>query len=343
MGSYNITCGLSGQVIATGDKCRVIPILQQSTFSKVGLTLGDLELGMYGVANTTCHPGSHWSPITGFISGVYEDYGHILPDDTTANRLVMADFFGRLLRDSPVVSQGENACHDVPFNLPAFMAAKTPLLALRYQEAGRFEPVNLDGVSFDLLETVWDYIWEVAEEHRLFLRDSGRVRPLQFAAFHSAATDYLITWTSDSKGWDGASYELGALLKRNLTEMGQRAAELRATDSEKKFYYRMQLRDGLNLNLSSGASSVLLPFTHGHMSWIDQLLDEGLPFPDFVERMRPSMEGVYILKGMDDLNLKFSPIVYAGQDYENGQGKAFAKFVGNVAKAVTKGCAARFE
>lgn len=52
--------------------------------------------------------------------------------------------------------------------------------------------------------------------------------------------------------------------------------------------------------------------------------------------MRPSMVGVYVLAGMNGLNLKFSPIVSAGQDYDNSHGDALAKFITAVAKVVTK-------
>lgn len=338
MGSFCIECGVSGQVIADDDKCLAIPIIQQSTFRPVEMTLDGQAYSLYGVANSTCYPGAHWAPIGGFVTGKYADYGRIEADDTPTNRRAMVDFFVELVRNAPVVAQGENSCHDIPFDIKAFIADKAPVLAERLRTLRRYDHVDPVGLDFTELATIWEHLWDVTHEHRLFCRDhSSRIRPLQFAAFHRVSFDHLVQYTNGLKGWHGESYELGAYLKRQLEELSTEAAGLTDEDAgSKKFFLRMRLRDQLSLHMSDCVHKLLLPYMGEHLDLLDKHLDEGVSLEDYIEAMRPSMEGVYALKGMECLNLKFSPVVYAGQDYDNTQGREVAKFVSAVSKEITK-------
>jgi hypothetical protein len=49
-----------------------------------------------------------------------------------------------------------------------------------------------------------------------------------------------------------------------------------------------------------------------------------------------SLKDRYVVRGLAELNLKLSPIVYASQDYSNEIGKAYAKFVRSVSSTVNK-------
>ena len=42
------------------------------------------------------------------------------------------------------------------------------------------------------------------------------------------------------------------------------------------------------------------------------------------------------MSGLDSLNLKISPIVYATQDYDNSIGRDYAKFIRTVSSKVSK-------
>lgn len=334
MGSFCISCGVSGQVIADDDKCVVLPVIQQSTFEPVEMTLGGQTYSLLGVANSTCHPGSHGAPKGGFVTGTYADYGCICPDDTVTNRRVMVEFFVGLVKNSPVVEKGSNSCHDIPFDIKAFIADKAPVLKGGLSLVSCFDSGFLEELDFDELVTIWNYVWECTQEHRLFCRDgSGRIRPVQFAAFHSVSFRHLVEYAMGLKGWNDEPYELGAFLKRQLTELEEKEVD---ASEDKKFFLRLRVRDRLTLNMSDSVNSLLYPFLDEHFDLLDKYLDERLEFEDYVEAMRPSMEGVYALKGMSCLNLKFSPIVYAGQDYDNSQGRAIAKLVSSISKDINK-------
>lgn len=343
MGSFNIACNASGQVIAEGEKCWVIPLIQQSTFKPVQMMENDTEHILFGIANSTCHPDAFWQPMTGFVSGVYADYGYVEPDDTPVNRCVMVEFFFSMYRKTPIVFQGENSVHDVPFDLKAFIAEKAPSLQF-FSELNWYSRVrDFENLSFDDLAAVWRYIWDVAEEHRLFGADpSGNIRPVQFGAIHHRTFDHMVALTSKHTNYLDESYKPADFLRRELEDLTQQVEEvLKDADlsADKKagttFYIRNQFSERLRMGLS-GSFRLIYPFMEEISSLLGKHLDDGLPFDKFVEGMLPVLNNVYVLAAMDSLNLKFSPLVYAGQDYDNSIGQAYAKFVSAVSKDITK-------
>ena len=171
MGSFCISCCASRQTIADDDACMVIPLHQASTFTAAEMTLAEQHYSLFGVSNNTCHLNSFWEPIGGFITRHYADYGRIAPEDTRANRQNMGEFFNMLLQGAPVVSPGENRSHDVPFDIKSFMAENTPALAERLFNLKWLQHAQLDDVPFEELNELWNYVWNVAEENRLFCRN----------------------------------------------------------------------------------------------------------------------------------------------------------------------------
>lgn len=336
MGIFCISCGVSGQVIANHDKCAVLPLIQQSTYNPVEMTQDGKSFSFYGIANSNCGPDAHWAPFGAFVTGEYADYGGINPDDTVTNRRAMADFFVRLVKDAPVVKQGQNSSHDVPFDIATFIQSNAPVLAERISALPPFRQVALDGLVFEELVAVWEYVWTATQRHRLFCRASGVIRPIQFAAFHQQAVNHLVEIASAQSRMD-YSYELSAFLQRQLDELAADTAETPegCDTSAENAFLRLRLCERLNLNVQ-GATAMLYPFLRHHHALLKRHLDEGIPFEDYVESMRPSMEGIYVYKAMEYLNLELSPIQYAGQDYSNRQGQARAQFIAAVAEDIAK-------
>ncbi|WP_109016000.1 hypothetical protein [Novimethylophilus kurashikiensis] len=309
------------------------------------MSIGDRDLSMPGIANSSCYPGCYWEPMSAFVSGTYDDdYYRINPDDTAVNRRAMANFFLELYRNAPVVKVGKNPTHDVPFNIQAFIAEKAPSLEKAVQGLKWFMTVDqVDGLKSDELVKVWEYVFSVSSQHRLFCNAHGMIRPVQFAAFHHVTFDNLVQLTSGFKTYSGDSYELSELLRRELDTLEAKLQEVLANDEydeTKKLSYayvhRSNFQSELKLNMSDSVHNILYPFNGEQFDLLGKYLDEGMPFDEYVEAMRPTMAGVYALAGMNALNLKFAPFVTAGQDYDNSQGTAYAKFVTSVSKAINK-------
>ena len=335
MGSYCITCSASGQVIAEGDPCVAVPIIQQSTFNPVELMLDDQPYSLYGVANTTCYPGSHWAPKGAFVTGTYADYGYIDPEDTPTNRRAMAELFRTLWKNAPIVKEGKNPSHEIPFDLKTFAGIAAPTLAERISASRTYDNVNIDGVPFPELQRTWEYVWGVANEHRLFCRDgSMRIRPLQFAAFHRVTFDHLVAFTNKQVGWDNTSFALDAFLLRQIAELTEEEAA--PNGKSQAFFMREAFIERLKLGMSDSVGNALLPFREDVYRLLTARMDTGLSQAEFLADMTPIMAGVYSIAAMNQLNLRFNPIIYAGQDYDNRQGKAIAKFISGVSREVTK-------
>lgn len=338
MGSFCITCGASGQVIADDDQCVALPILQQRTFTPAEMTVKGKAERLYGVSNSTCGPDAFWAPHGGLITGTYADYGHIDPADTPLNRRAILGLVLQLRQDAIVISLGQNECHDVPFDLQTFMASDAPVLAAQLQGIRWLDEFDVSKLDFEELTRLWQYICDVASENRLFSLGYEQVaRPLQFAAFHQEAVDHLIGYASGLPAWPEGTYALGGYVQRLLADAEKHMASFQGPKLSRDWLIYTQIREGLTLRQSATAvHSLLFPFMGEHQSLLEAYLAKQLSFEEFIAVLQPTLEGVYLMKALDELGIRLSPLVYAGQDYDNSQGQAFAKFVTAVADKVTQ-------
>lgn len=332
MGSFCISCGVSGQTIADDDKCWVVPILQGATHEPVALTFGEKKFSMFGAPGSTTSPGEQWSPVGGFIEGVYADYGRVQPVDTPRNRLLMLDFFRTVAGKSASAAEGKNSAHDIAFDFAAFLSGMPPTLASAIQksEYAAVDAAALAEHQFEDMAAIWDYVWHAAWESRLFCMDNiGRMRPLQFAAFHGVTFDHLVGHAQNLKNLRGEPYDLPGYLEKNVRSF----PDLKPSQQESRAAY--SLRESLRLGMNDGLHALLYPFWDEQEACITEYLKGQISLKELAQKLWNSMEGVYALKAMDELNLKFTPYAYAGQDYSNEQGKALAKFISKVSKQVS--------
>ncbi|MNR71578.1 hypothetical protein D3C71_22090 [compost metagenome] len=346
MGSFNITCCASRQTVIPGALCRVIAIEQSSSYRPVSMKQQDEEFSAFGIANSSCYPDAFWGPFGGFIEAKYHDYGQVELVMNAHTRASVVELVAELLKKAPTVLEGENSSHDLPFDLPAFLQESAPRLYQALATAPRCDMPEVDE-SFDSeLVACWDHVWEVAQEHRLFVRNHfGAVRPLQFAVFHEAAFQTLVTLRSSGTSWgkqprDPRSFVLRTLeeLKKQAAEHQERRAKARAEAgapsdaSEDAIFTRWMVADRLCERLNQiGRSEGSGGFLHRSASDLVAAHVEGkLALEQLLEQLVPLLAPCYAVGGMDELNLKFTPIEYAGQDYSNSIGQAYAHFVGQV-------------
>ncbi len=350
MGSFNTACFVSRQTIASGDACMVTPIMMQSTYRPVELTYGEETSQQYGPCSSTCYPTRFWKPVGSFFEAEYDDYGRVTLTDSKVNRFRLKEFIREALQMTPVVAQGENQYHDVAYDLVKFMTEKAPAL-LAYLTAKRGEelPAYDGDLFFAQGVACWEYIYEVAQEQRMFWRDyKGVMRPMNFAIMHRAAFDGLVAMTNAWVGWDKESYEMRTFFDRALGEAKQRMAELDAEAegasdmNEKqrkhmrKYFAFDRFREAMRRVGGSEGSSY--PSEHVvYMEASDAYLDGKLTDDQLFDIMKPWLEIRYACSGLEALNLHFEPIVYASQDYSNEIGDSYAKFVAKVNAQVTRG------
>lgn len=338
MGSFNTTCFASNQTIAPGDACRVILLRQQHGYQPVALTRGEEAQAAYGITSSTCYADSFWQPKGNFIQAVYDDYGQVKLSFDARTRGQLLGLFQYLLSEGWHSAQGENSCHDVPFDLPAFLAEKAPGMASLFN---RGEVPWQDGQLDEELAACWDYVWDVVREHRLFGGHYGGPRPLQFALLHEHAYQALVAMTARSTGWDGTSYEPESYLRHAIAG-AQKECQSDPADrdnAEMDLAMRaMTLGSALREALARGAGSSSLDTTLSlGISRLARAHVKGeLSEDELVARCKPALEDCYAIGGLNALNLRFAPQIYAPQDYSNGIGQAYAAFVAQVSCQVTR-------
>ena len=86
MGSFNIRCFASNQIIAEGNACRIIPIVQSSSFKRAEVSYGDKTYLVSGASNSSCSASSLWGQASAMLEGKYTDCGTFELSCTPLNR-----------------------------------------------------------------------------------------------------------------------------------------------------------------------------------------------------------------------------------------------------------------
>lgn len=333
MGSFNTFCMVSHQVITPGAKVVLLPIEQQSTYRPVEISKNGEKQSQYGFAHTTCYPTAFWGYSGPMIRAQYDDYGRFKIEKTSANEANMLSFFCHLLRDSFKTQQGENKSHDHAFDMKQLFDEKK-------------------SYSFKELENIWDDVWKVMQENRLFVANyQGEPRNLQCAVIHQAAAEHLIERVNSSISHNGQSYEKKAYFTRYVQGYLTRLVE-RFKDKNKPFedmflFFSTQIASLSSYGVGEQENCHL---SHHYNNWnaiMDTLESFMKDNPDarelsedvihtLFEHFQPQIEHRYLHTALDWFDLKLSPMIYASQDYDNRIGKDYAKLVKTISERVNK-------
>ena len=332
MGSFNTTCFASQQTIIPGAKCLILPISQQSTFDSVSLEKDAEQTTAWGIANTTCHPSCFWSHAGPIVRGTYYDYGCYKLEDSSENMAALTSLFKDLLNDAYITHQGENECHEIPFNMQALYNPK-------------------QAYTFEQLREIWDKVWEATQENRLFIQDHrGTPRPFQFATMHEKTAQYLIDTVAASSDYRGQSFEQKAYLKAYVqskiiyvTKLVGTYTNKRSNDALSFFWMQLARLEGYRIGEQEGT---YLANFYDHYNAVQDILDNAAKHktdlaqvPDTLvealfEVFKPQLDHRYLHTGLDRLNIKLSPTVYAGQDYDNSTGNDYLAMITAVNAAI---------
>lgn len=340
MGSFNTTCFATNQTIAPGDKCRILPISQQSTYSPVTLAYGEKTEAHYGVTSSTCYPDSFWKPAGTWLEAEYDDCGSSKLLQGPQTRVRLLSFFDQVLMRCPNVAEGENTRQDIAFDFASFLSTEAPgVHQLLQAKDSFFEVETLDSSALDEeLDACWDYIFEVAAENRLFIQDyRGIPRPLQFAVLHERTYQALLETVSTRLDRDGGTVDMAEFLERSLVKAVAAEETLKADFGEpfplEGWFFSDSLRESFR-NLGDPGARELESAVLAQLS--KKFIRGTLSLPDFVEAFKPHLADRYLFAALLELNLRFSPMVYATQDYSNDVGQAYAALTAKVSQQITK-------
>lgn len=343
MGSFNTTCFASQQTIAPGDVCVVVPIIQRSTYKPAEGTFRGQPVRLHGITSSTCYPTAFWRPAGGFFDATYDDYGRFTLLESPANLRRLVSFLRYVLGNTPKVELGENQYHDLAFDFPAFLAEKAPeldawLATERNKKQGQ-EPYDA-ALLFKQAHECWDYVWEVGAEHRLFATSyGGNLVPLEFAVMHRAAYDVLVAQAEDMRGWDDAPMQQRVFFDR-LFDKAASHSNIGDEPAMQAVWFNSSLRQELQAmghfeGISYPDESELLRDVS--RDFLAGKLDKDQLF----ELLKPQLDARYAITSLLALNIKVTPMVYAGQDYDNAIGRNYAKFIRAASAAVNRSVRAK--
>jgi hypothetical protein len=355
LGSYNTTCFASQQTIAPGDECYIWPIIQQSGYDAVELVHHDTVHHVYGVTHSICYPTRFWNPYGCLIAGKYNDYGSFALTDTPLNRLRIFHLLASIYAQNLVVREGENKSHDVAFDfrvkaqelapglyplLDKFSRSLSPMMVA----LAKMPPEILQkDHTFPELEAMWDYIWDVSSEHRLFgISTLQFVRPVQFAVMHCMVYEKLIALTEEGYSWKKVSLvrrtfleSAFALAREDRKEFMAKHAAMDKLELMVPLMYKDWLRE--HLSAAGHMPGVFYYSEAMELAWIEDAAESGSAFEhQRMERLVPALDIRYVLGGLERLNVHLSPMVYAGQDYSNELGRGYAAFVREISAEVSR-------
>lgn len=355
MGSFNTTCFVTRQTIAPEEVCWIAVVKQSSGFSPVRAAYRGQEHSVEPLTDSNCYATRFWAPVSGFLQATYDDYGRFKLARTPENGLKLMHFLLEAGHQMAVTYRGENPSHDLPFDLLKCAKEKAPGLYAALTAQGR-APTSADQppeASFDELDEVWDALFEVMQENRLFWANYRQVlRPLQVAVMHDAAYRGLVSQMASNTDYRGNSLQLTDVFARAVQEAKEHAdkisakmaeqekAPATAADAEKsRRMHRYMQETALVENLTRIGQGSNLRFA-GEQDLLREAIGEHtegrLNEKGLFERVLTWLEGRYVCAGLESFNLHFEPMVYAPQDYSNDIGKAYTQFVQETCREVTR-------
>jgi hypothetical protein len=355
LGSFNTTCFASQQTIAPGDECYVWPIIQQSGYTPVELVHKEETHAVHAVTYSTCHPNRFWTPYGCLIAAKYDDYGSVALTDTPLNRQRIFHLLCSLYAQNLVVREGENKSHDVAFDFRSEAAKLAPNLLShldRFKRSGSPMMVALAELPLEVLQEdhafpelveLWNAMWHVSQEHRLFgISTLQFLRPVQFAVMHRAAYDRLIALAEEGRSWNRSSLVRRPFLQSALAQAREdrntfmlKHATLDKLDLMASIMYKDWLREHLS---AAGTISGVFYYQEAlELAGITTAEEPGsAEEQQLIERLVLALDMRYVLEGLSRLNLHLGPIVYAEQDYSNAIGQDYAAFVQGISEKITR-------
>lgn len=322
-----------------------MPILREGNYDPVEVEYDGKKEKLFGAAHSDCYPGAYWTPYGAFLECEYADYGDVEIKHTTPNIKNLFWFLTRVLQSSPVVFQGENSSHDLPFNFEEFLKKETPALATlllsdkaSYGLKTRVDIKIQESLFEDALKA-WKYVWDISDKHRLFGANwKGQLHPVRFAVLHKHAFKGIIQWVSRTPSLHRRSRTMKAIFKEALEKMEKTRAIFDDKDDKYGVNLMMVAQSFMEgIKIIGHPSCVRNPDEFDYcLPSVTALLKGEVSEAELFKTIKPCLEFRWVMEGLEDLYLRLVPMTYSGQDYSNEAGVQYAALVQKTKEAIAK-------
>lgn len=337
MGSFNIKCMATGQVIAREERCRVLALNQAASYAEATLQYDGAEHKRHAVRQYASKPSCMWEPMTAFLSGKYDDMGMVKLDATQENRASLAVFFNEMYRSAPVTLPGDDNNRGIGFDFQAAVAEKAPKLhAALSAQKHFFQTLRTEELDMTEAMVLWDVVQAAVQENRVYYVGGSQViRQVEFGVVHETSFRRLVALAEGLRTRDGdLIYAREVYIPVAFEQL--KAEMVNVEDDGKRFFKKDNFRGRLHFCMASELTRpVHWPFRDYLEAGVDQVIDEGKPVSVFLEHCKVVLDCLYAFKGLDLLSIEFTPISYMGQDEENFTGQRYADFVAGAAAEIT--------
>jgi len=257
----------------------------------------------------------------------YGDFGRGELVASDSNRLWLSALYDALLGDATITEAGSNEFHQHPFDFRRFVLERglVPQTDARRPSQGQ-TPLS-DAEFFRQAKIWWDELMKVMWEDRVFMRAPAtkRPRPFTFAVLHGDAAEQL--WQLEREARDGRNrLQPLTFFARALSVAHTVARKLASQGHSYERTAAYVLRSQLELLADD------LRYVPGAIQVVSGRLDrvsaESKDPEQLFPLFRAYVEFGYLLRGLDAVGITIKPRVFAGEDFDNSKGRAFAKFVG---------------
>lgn len=352
MGNFNYLCAASQQVIQENDRCYVLPIIQQTSYSARTLKLNGKTIKVPGVSRHHCYPDCQWTWLGNFLEATYTDRCTFELLNTVSNQVRMFFLAFTLVNKSAIAHDGSVL---PSFDIKTFISDKHPKLfeALTaatptYEsEWHLIVPANLDE-HFESLAAVFDYVHEGSIHSMVYVessKDDKTVTAVQFAVYHGVVFDKLVQMAEAEKG-TLQNFFIKGLPQTEPPQAGGKLAALYdalQSDLEQMFGPTVaQARDFLNHEIGSTMfwlvrhlQQALYYAPHGQHGEYEEVAlgiarrDPAVPVEEaFFEAARAVLEARFALNTLGREHLLITPM------RTGHSGEEYAQFISDAAELV---------
>ena len=345
MGSFNIKCTATGQVIASKDRCRIAVIEQAASYAEATLKFDGAEYKRHAIRQHASKPAGMWEPMTAFLTGRYDDFALVKLDTTEENRAILAVFFNEMYRQAAVTLEGDQDNRGMGFDFQALVAEKAPKLhAALSAQKHFFQTLSADQLDMSEALVLWDVVQVAVRENRVYYVGGSQVlRQVEMAVVHEVSFRRLVAVAEGLSTRDGEPiYARKGHFARAFEKLKADLAGVE--DAGRRFIKKENFRSELHFCMSSELTRpVHWAFRDIIEAGVDLVMDAGQPVSAFLKHCKVVLDSLYALKGLDVLSIDFVPMTYVGQDDENHTGQRYADFVAGAAAEITTACKKRRE
>lgn len=337
MGSFNLKCCATGQVIANKDRCRIAVVLQAASYSPARLIVNGAEQSRYAIRQYASTVTSMWEPMTAFMCGQYDDMALVKLDRTPENQTILAVLFNELYREAAVTLEGDKDNRGMAFDFQAAVATKAPKLhAVLSTQKHFFQTISADELDLDEAMALWDFLQDGTRDNRVYVVGGSEVlRQLEMSIVHEASFRHLVAVAEGLRTQDGAYlYARKTFIPAAFKQLQAELVDV--VDDSKRFFRKDDFRNKLHFCMDRKLTRpVHGPFRDILEEGVDLVIQDGQPVAGFLKRCKVVLDCLYAFKGLEVLNIQLTPLIYMGQDNENFTGQKYADFVADTAKEIS--------